>query len=146
MKPAPTTTHHLEMDIRSILTRYRHIAVVGISDRPDRPSNGVARYLMRAGYTIYPVNPVLAEVLGMECWPSLAAIPEEKRKLIEIVDIFRKPSEVPPVVDEAIAIGARVVWMQLGISNEPAADKARQAGLDVVQDRCIAVEHSNLGL
>lgn len=134
------------MDIRTILTSYRHIAVVGISDKRDRPSHAVTRYLMQAGYDIYPVNPVIRKVLGLECWPSLSSIPEEQRKLIEIVVIFRKPADVPPVVDEAITIGARVVWMQLGISNEPAAEKARKAGLDVVQDRCIAVEHQRLGL
>jgi uncharacterized protein len=134
------------MDIRSILTTYRHVAVVGISDKPDRPSNGVARYLLQAGYELYPVNPLLDVVLGMKCRPSLSAIPEEQRKLIGIVVIFRKPEDVPPVVDEAIAIGARVVWMQLGISCEDAAEKARKAGLEVVQNRCIAVEHQRLGL
>jgi uncharacterized protein len=134
------------MDIRSILTTFRHVAVVGISDKPDRPSNGVARYLLKAGYKLYPVNPLLDVVLGMKCRPSLSAIPEEQRKLIEIVVIFRKPADVPPVVDEAIAIGARVVWMQLGIYHEEAAEKARKAGLEVVQDRCIAVEHQRLGL
>jgi len=134
------------MDIRSILTTFRHVAVVGISDKPDRPSNGVARYLLKAGYKLYPVNPLLDVVLGMKCRPSLSAIPEEQRKLIEIVVIFRKPADVPPVVDEAIAIGARVVWMQLGIYHEEAAEKARKAGLEVVQDRCIAVEHHRLGL
>jgi len=134
------------MDIRTILTSYRHIAVVGISDRRDRPSHSVTRYLLQAGYDIYPVNPVIREVLGLECWPSLSAIPEDMRKKIEIVVIFRKPADVPPVVDEAIAMGARVVWMQLGISNEPAAEKARKAGLEVVQDRCIAVEHQRLDL
>ncbi len=132
------------MDIRSILTRYRHIAVVGISEKPDRPSNAVARYLIRAGYSLYPVNPSISEVLGLECWPSLSAIPEEKRGLVEIVDIFRKPEDVPSVVEEAISIGAKVVWMQLGISNEAAADMALKAGLEVVQNRCIAVEHQNL--
>lgn len=129
------------MDIASILSNYRHIAIVGISDKPERASNAVARHLIHAGYTIYPVNPSLEKVFGLECWPSLSAIPPEKRKLIEIVDIFRKPQDVPPVVDEAIAIGAKVVWMQLGITNEAAADKARKAGLDVVQNRCISVEH-----
>jgi hypothetical protein len=132
------------MDIATILKNYRHIAVVGLSDKPDRASNGVARYLIHAGYTIYPVNPALREVLGLECWPSLSAIPPEKRDLIEIVDIFRKPQDVPPVVDEAIAIGAKVVWMQLGITSEAAAEKARNAGLDVVQNRCILVEHMHL--
>jgi hypothetical protein len=132
------------MDIRTILSSYSHIAVVGISDKPDRPSNAVTRYLIGAGYTIYPVNPSINVVLGLECWPSLSAIPEEERRLVEIVVIFRKPKDVPPVVDEAVAIGAKVVWMQLGITNEAAADKARSAGLDVVQNRCIAVEHQNL--
>jgi len=132
------------MDITSILTAYRHIAIVGLSDKPDRASNGVARYLIHAGYTIYPVNPMLGTVLGLECWPSLSDIPAEKRALIEIVDIFRKPQDVPPVVDEAISIGAKVVWMQLGITNEAAAEKARNAGLDVVQNRCISVEHMRL--
>lgn len=134
----------ITMDIAAILTKYKHIAVVGVSDKPDRASNAVARYLIHAGYTIYPVNPSLSTVLGHECWPSLSAIPPEKRDLIEIVDIFRKPQDVPPVVDEAIAIGAKVVWMQLGITNEAAAEKARNAGLDVVQNRCISVEHMHL--
>jgi predicted CoA-binding protein len=129
------------MDIATILTKYRHIAIVGISDKPGRASNAVARYLIHAGYTIYPVNPSLSSVLGHECWPSLSAIPPEKRDLIEIVDIFRKPQDVPPVVDEAVTIGAKVVWMQLGITNEAAAGKALKAGLDVVQNRCISVEH-----
>lgn len=132
------------MDIAKILTTYKHIAIVGLSDKPDRASHAVARYLIHAGYTIYPVNPSISTVLGLECWPSLSDIPAEKRDLIEIVDIFRKPQDVPPVVDEAIAIGAKVVWMQLGITNEAAAEKARKAGLDVVQNRCISVEHMHL--
>ncbi|RXK84655.1 CoA-binding protein [Chlorobaculum sp. 24CR] len=132
------------MDIASILTKYKHVAIVGISDKRDRPSHAVARYLIHAGFTIYPVNPSISSVLGHECWPSLSAIPAEKRSLIEIVDIFRKPREVPEIVDEAIAIGAKVVWMQLGITNEAAAEKARKAGLDVVQNRCISVEHLHL--
>ncbi len=134
------------MDIRTILTTCHHIAVVGLSDKPERPSNGVARYLIHAGYDLYPVNPAIDSVLGLKCWPSLTSIPEEKRRLIDLVVIFRKPGNVPPVVDEAIAIGARVVWMQLGITNDPAARKAREAGLEVVQNRCIAVEHQLLGL
>ncbi|NTU67322.1 MAG: CoA-binding protein [Chlorobiaceae bacterium] len=134
------------MDIRSILSMFRHIAIVGLSDKPDRPSHGVARYLMQAGYLICPVNPMIDEVLGMRCWPSISAIPEQQRKLVEIVVIFRKPADVPPVVDEAIAAGARVVWMQLGITNARAAEKARRAGLEVVENRCIAVEHQRIGL
>ena len=132
------------MDIASILTNYRHVAIVGLSAKHDRPSHAVARYLIHAGFTIYPVNPSASSVLGHECWPSLSAIPEEKRALIEIVDIFRKPQDVPPIIDEAIAIGAKVVWMQLGITNEATAEKARNAGLDVVQNRCISVEHLHL--
>jgi predicted CoA-binding protein len=132
------------MDIRTILETYRHIAVVGISDRPNRPSNGVARFLIDAGYTVYPVNPKLDMVLDLQCYPSLLAIPEEIRRNIEIVDIFRKSADVPPVVDEAIAIGAKVVWMQLGITNEAAAAKARKAGLEVVQDHCTAIEVQNI--
>jgi predicted CoA-binding protein len=134
------------MDIRSILTSFRHVAIVGISDRPDRPSNSVARYLLHAGYSVYPVNPMLGKVLGLPCHPSLTSIPEAIRKRIEIVDIFRKPADVPPVVDEAISIGAKVIWMQLGITSEAAAEKARKAGLEVVQNLCIAVEHQHLGI
>ena len=134
----------ITMDIATILTNYRHIAIVGLSEKPERASNAVARYMIQAGYAIYPVNPSISSVLGLECWPSLSAIPAEKRDLIEIVDIFRKPQDVPPIVDEAIAIGAKVVWMQLGITNEAAAEKARNAGLDVVQNRCISVEHMHL--
>lgn len=132
------------MDIASILTKYKHIAIVSLSSKPDRPSRAVACYLMHAGFTIYPVNPSASTILGLECWPSLSVIPAEKRKLIEVVDIFRKPQDVPPVIDEAIAIGAKTVWMQLGITNEVAAEKARLAGLDVVQNRCISVEHLRL--
>ncbi|HHE33219.1 MAG TPA: CoA-binding protein [Chlorobaculum parvum] len=132
------------MDIATILTNYRHVAIVGLSDKHDRPGHAVARYLIHAGFTIYPVNPSASSVLGHECWPSLSAIPEEKRNLIEIVVIFRKPQDVPPVVDEAIAIGAKGVWMQLGITNEVAAEKACNAGLNVIQNRCISVEHQRL--
>lgn len=134
------------MDIRSILSTFRHIAIVGISDKPERPSNGVARYLMHAGYRIHPVNPMIGEVLGMRCWPSISAMPEAERRLLEVVVVFRKPADVPPVVEEAIAAGAKVVWMQLGITNAEAAAKAREAGLEVVENRCIAVEHQRLGL
>ena len=134
------------MDIRSILFTYRHIAIVGLSDKPERPSHGVARYLMQAGYQLYPVNPTIDKVLGMPCWPSISAIPAEQRRLIEIVVIFRNPADVPPIVDEAIASGARVVWMQLGITNATASAKARNAGLEVIENRCIAVEHQRLGL
>lgn len=131
------------MDSHSIFSSYKTIAIVGVSGRPERTSNAVARYLLQAGYTIYPVNPAFESLFGLQCWPSLLAMPEPVRNTIDIVNIFRKPSEVPPAVDEAIAIGAKVVWMQEGITNEMAADKARRAGLTVIQDKCIAVEHQN---
>jgi predicted CoA-binding protein len=135
------------MDIETILRTYRQIAIVGISDKPDRPSNSVARYMIHAGYKVYAVNPILTTVLGLPCYPSLTSMPEEIRKNVEIVNIFRKPADVCHVVDEAAAIGAKVVWMQLGITNEAAAEKARNAGIDtVVQNRCIAVEHQHLQL
>jgi predicted CoA-binding protein len=130
--------------MENILASFRHIAVVGISAKPDRPSNSVARAMMKYGYTIYPVNPGCEEVLGLRCYPSLSAIPPAISKKIEIVNIFRKSADVPPVVDEAIAIGAKVIWMQLGIVNEDAAVKARSAGLIVVENRCIAVEEQRL--
>ncbi|NTW69989.1 MAG: CoA-binding protein [Chlorobiaceae bacterium] len=130
--------------IESILKSFRHIAVAGLSDRVERPSNGVARYMMEQGYTIYPVNPNIKEVLGLSCYPSLAAMPREISRKIEIVTIFRKAEDVPPIVDEAIAIGAKVIWMQSGISNRSAAEKARKAGLLVIENRCIAVEHQSL--
>ncbi len=113
------------------------IAVVGASPKPWRDSGSIAEFLSRKGYTVFPVNPKYHEVLGMPCFPDLAAVPEK----IDIVDIFRNPDEVEPVVDEAIAVGARCVWMQLGVINKHAAEKAEAAGLDVVMDKCIAVEH-----
>ncbi len=132
------------MDIRTILETYRHIAIVGISDNPHRASNSIARYMIHAGYTIYPVNPNITEVLGMPCYPSLDRMAEEMKNNVEIVTIFRRSSDVPQIVDQAIAIGAKVIWMQSGISNEEAAAKASGAGLDVIQNRCIAAEHQRL--
>ncbi len=130
--------------IEHILASFRHIAVVGLSAKQDRPSNSVARAMIRNGYTIYPVNPGFEEILGLHCYPSLSAMPPEIRKKIEIVNIFRKSADVPPIVDEAIAIGAKVIWMQLGIAHEHAANKARHAGLLVVENRCIAVDQQRL--
>ena len=129
--------------IKNILAAFHNIAVVGISDKPERPSNSVSRYLLNQGFNIYPVNPVYKKVLGRPCFPSLSSIPAEQRQKIEIVTIFRKSVDVPPVVEEAIAIGAKVIWMQSGITNENAAKKARNAGLLVVENRCIAVEHQH---
>jgi predicted CoA-binding protein len=123
--------------ILEILKNYKNIAVVGLSSNPTRPSYGVAKYIKSAGYRIIPVNPNEKEVLGEKSYARLEDVPEK----IEIVDIFRRVEEVPPVVESAIHVGAKVVWMQLGIENEAAAEKARAAGLIVVEDACIYVEH-----
>jgi predicted CoA-binding protein len=127
-------------EINAILAGLRTIAVVGISDKPDRDSYQVAAYLQRAGYRIVPVNPALLEVLGERAYPSIAAIPGEIS--IDIVDIFRKPEFVPEVVEQAIARGAGCVWMQRGIVQNAAASRARAAGMRVVMDRCLKVEHA----
>ncbi|HJZ46268.1 MAG TPA: CoA-binding protein [Roseiflexaceae bacterium] len=128
-------------EIREVLQRAQTIAVVGLSDRMDRDSNGVARFLQRNGYRIIPVNPNLrGPVLGERPYASLRDI----REHVDIVDIFRRPEYVPQVVEDAIAIGADVVWTQLGIINRAAAERAKQAGLGVVMDRCMAIEHRRL--
>jgi uncharacterized protein len=123
--------------ITDILKTYQTIAVVGLTSNPMRPSYGVAQYMQSAGYRIIPVNPNETEVLGEKSHARLEDVPEK----IEIVDIFRPPEDVPPVVESAIFVGAKVVWMQLGIENEVAAEKARDAGLTVVQDACMLIEH-----
>ncbi len=129
-------------EIDAILEESRTIAIVGLSDKADRDSNDVARYLQRHGYTIVPVNPAVAEILGETSYPDLRSIPADIG--IDIVDIFRKPEFIPAIVDHAIARGARTVWMQRGLAHNAAADKARAAGLRVVMDRCIKVELSRL--
>ncbi|MGA8710205.1 MAG: CoA-binding protein [Thermoplasmata archaeon] len=131
-----------DSELRNVLGRSKTIAVVGLSDKPERDSNEVARYLQSQGYRIVPVNPMLTEVLGEKAYPTLAAIPAETR--IDIVDVFRRSDQVPPVVDEAIARAAPVVWMQLGVENADAAAKARAAGLTVFEDLCIMVQHRRL--
>lgn len=129
-------------ELREILTRYRRVAVVGLSDDPDRPSHSVASYLQEQGYEIYPVNPSLAgqTVLGREVYSSLAELPEPP----EIVDVFRRSEYVSAVVDAAIAAGAKVLWTQLGVRDDAAAERASAAGLQVVQNRCTAIEHGRL--
>ena len=122
-----------------ILRQFRRVAVVGISDRPERDSHRVAAYLQRSGYTIIPVNPNVTEVLGLRCWPSLEDAPGP----IEVVDVFRRSELVGPVVDAAIAIGAKAVWMQDGVVNDAAAAKGRAAGLLVVMDRCMLRDHAS---
>ncbi len=127
-------------DIEFILRNSRIIAVVGLSDDPARPSNRVARYLQSAGYRVIPVNPKADEMLGEKSYPDLASIPEK----VDVVDIFRRPSQVMPHIEEAIAIGAPAVWLQERVINREAAARARAAGLRVVMDRCMAKEHSRL--
>jgi len=123
--------------IGEILRQYKTIAVVGLSSNPTRPSHEVARYLQSVGYRIIPVNPNEMEVLGEKSYARLEDVPEK----VDIVDIFRRPGDVPQVVDSAIRVGAKVVWMQMGITNAEAAEKARVAGLTVVEDACLFVEH-----
>jgi predicted CoA-binding protein len=124
-------------EITEILNNYRVVAVVGLSADPDRPSHQVARYMQGHGYRIVPVNPGCREILGERCYASLRDIPFP----VEVVDIFRKVDAIPGIVDEAIAVGAKVVWMQQGLKEPASAHKARQAGLNVVMDRCMKIEH-----
>jgi predicted CoA-binding protein len=122
--------------IREILQKYKKVAVVGLSSDETRPSNVVARCLQGKGFKIIPINPNENEILGEKAYSDLSAIPEK----VEIVDIFRRSDQVPPIVDEAIKIGAKVVWMQEGIINHPAALKAAQNGIVVVMDKCMLKE------
>jgi len=123
--------------ILEILGKYKTIAVVGLTSNPARPSYEVTAYMQSAGYRIIPVNPNEREVLGEKSYARLEDVPEK----IEIVDVFRRAEDVPPVVESAIRVGAKVVWMQLGIENAEAAERARVAGLTVVEDACIFIEH-----
>lgn len=128
-------------ELAQLLSKTKRVAVVGISDKEDRPSNGVSRWLMRNSHLeLYFVNPALTEVLGRPCYASLADIPEP----IDMVDIFRKVRDIPAVVDEAIAIGAKSIWIQLGLVDEASAARAVSAGLDVAMDLCIKVEYERL--
>jgi predicted CoA-binding protein len=124
--------------IDRIFERARTIAVVGLSPNPHRPSHGVARYLQRAGYRIIPVNPNVVEVLGERAYPTLRDIPER----VDVVDVFRRSEFAGPIVDDAIAIQAGAVWMQDGVIDEAAAERARAAGLDVVMDDCMMRRHA----
>jgi predicted CoA-binding protein len=130
--------------IRRILTRSRTIAVVGLSANWYRPSYFAAKYMRDHGYRIVPVNPAYAEVLDERCYPDLASAHEGAGVPIDIVDCFRKAADIPPIARDAVAIGAKVLWMQLGIRNEEAAQIALDAGLDVVMDRCVKIEHARI--
>ena len=121
-----------------IMRGAKSVALVGVSANPIRSSNFVASYLIRTDFVTYPVNPMYDEVLGMKCYPSLADLPE----VPDIVDIFRREDQIPGVVEEAIAVGAKVVWFQLGLRNDLAARMALDAGLAVIQDRCLKIEHA----
>lgn len=123
-----------------ILNFSRVVAVVGLSSKPDRPSYKVASYLKEQGYKIIPVNPTEKDILGEPCYPDLASIPES----VHVVDIFRRSEEVPPIVEEAVRIGAKAVWMQEGVINEGVAARVREAGLLAVMDKCMRKEHRKL--
>ena len=127
-------------EVRRILETSRVIAVVGLSSNPERDSNQVARYLIHHGYTVVPVNPQEKEILGRTSYPDLASIPSG----VDIVDIFRRVDAIPGIVDEAIRIQAKVIWMQLGLAHNESARKATEAGLSVVQSKCLKVEHQKL--
>ncbi len=127
-------------EIKAILQDYKVVAVVGLSPKPERPSFRVAHYLKEHGYQIVPVNPGQKEILGEKCYPTLKEIPFP----IEVVDIFRNVEAIPAIVDDAIAVGAKVVWMQQGLVEPNSAQKAKEAGLQVVMDRCMKVDHAQI--
>lgn len=125
-------------NLRDVLSSSKTIAVVGMSPNPARPSNEVARYLMANGYTVIPVNPGQREILGQICYPTLDAIPQA----IDIVDVFRNAAEVLPIAQAATRIGAKCLWLQLGVINDEAVQHASDAGLRVVVDRCTKLDHA----
>ena len=126
--------------MKEILLSAKTIASVGLSSNPEKESFWIVKYLQDQGYRIIPVNPTVDEILGEKAYPDLESVPEK----IDVVQVFRKPEDVPPVVDSAIKVGARVVWMQEGIVHKAAAQKAREAGLQVVMDACMRVTHRRL--
>lgn len=126
--------------LRRILENHKVIAMVGLSPKEERPSNVVARFLMARGYTVIPVNPGQREILGQPCYPDLKSIPVK----IDMVDVFRNAADVPPIAADAVAIGAKSLWLQLGVINPEAAERASAAGLDVVMDRCPKIEYARL--
>ncbi|HEU4326608.1 MAG TPA: CoA-binding protein [Roseiflexaceae bacterium] len=130
-----------DYDLSEVLSSARTVAVVGLSNRPERASYAVASYLQRHGYQVIPVNPMISgTVLGQRVYPNLRDIPVR----VDIVNVFRRSEFVPPVASDAIAIGAQALWLQVGVTNQNAIERARAAGLFVVQDRCIAIEHRRL--
>ena len=135
MKPEIT----LDETIRIVLTKFKRVAVVGVSDNPARASYHIAKYLIDQGFAVTPINPALSEIFGLRCYPDLLSAPGP----IEIVDIFRRVEFIPEIVDQAIKIGAKAVWMQSGLIDEVSAERARLAGLKVVMDHCIMIEHGS---
>ncbi len=129
----------LDVDLAGIFRKCRVIAVVGLSPKPARPSHQVTSYLIDQGFEVIPVNPGQEEILGRKCYPDLEQVPDQ----VDIVDVFRNARDVPPIIDKAMAIGAKVVWLQQGIVHEQAAEKARRAGLIVVMDRCLKIDCQN---
>jgi uncharacterized protein len=126
--------------LERVVRQARSVAVVGLSPNPARPSRGVAAYLIRSGLRVFPVNPGVTSVLGLTAYPSLRDLPER----VDVVDVFRRPSVVVPVAEQAVEIGAGALWLQLGVINDEAVAIARSGGLDVVADRCLKVEHQRL--
>lgn len=137
---SPPTENDPSDGIKNILQNSKKIAIVGLSSKEDRDSNKVAKYLIQKGYDIVPVNPGQKEIMGKACFKTLTDIPFQ----VDLVDLFLNPERVPPVVDKAIEIGAPVLWMQIGVIHNEAAQKAREAGLKVVMDRCMMHEHKRL--
>ncbi len=129
-------------EMKQILKTSKTIAIVGLSSKPDRPSYKVAKYMQNKGYKIFPVNPVEFEVLGEKAYPNLKSLPV----IPDIVDIFRKTDTVMPVIEECIEIGAKFIWFQLGVTNPSCIEKANESGIKIVNNKCIMVEHQNLGL
>ncbi|MCP4136300.1 MAG: CoA-binding protein [bacterium] len=130
----------VDEEMKEILGEAKTIAVVGLSDNTMRDSNKVAKYLQDRGYRIIPVNPTKTEILGEKCYPDLASIPDK----IDIVDIFRKLEAVPAIVDEAIAVKPKAIWLQLGLAHNPSAEKVRKEGIKIIQSKCIKVQHYRL--
>ncbi|MDP6182969.1 MAG: CoA-binding protein [Gammaproteobacteria bacterium] len=130
-------TGSLSERTKDILLKYRRIAMVGVSGNPTRASYRAMVHMLSKGYTVYPVNPQYEEILGVSCYKSLLEIEQP----VDIVDVFRRPETVMPIVDEAKQVGASVFWLQIGVINEEAADKARAEGMEVVMDRCVKIEH-----
>ncbi|MCS4504542.1 CoA-binding protein [Arhodomonas aquaeolei] len=129
-----------DTSLRALLQHTHTIAVVGLSPKPQRPSHGVAQYLQAHGYRVIPVNPGHETILGETSYPDLRSIPEP----VDMVDVFRRPDQVAAVVEDAVAVGAPSLWLQLGVIDEAAAQRARDAGLTVVMDRCLKIEHARL--